>query len=118
MVTFFKYLERVLTAVDDNCPSVVGNIWKAKKRWGRLEWILGREGANPRVSGLFFKAVVKAVLLFGLETWVLTPHMGRALGNFQHGVAIPTTGRQSKSQEEGGWGYPPLDTVIEEERFE
>ena len=110
MVTSFKYLERVLTAVDDDCPSVVRNIWKAKKRWERLEWILGREGANPRVSGLFFKAVVKAVLLFGLETWVLTPHMGRSLGSFQHRVASQITARKPKQMEDGVWEYPLLDT--------
>ena len=37
------------------------------------------EGASPRVSGMFFKAVVQAVLLFGSEKWVMTPHMGQAL---------------------------------------
>ena len=38
--------------------------------------ILSREGAKPRVFGFFFKAVVQAVLIFGLETWVVTPGMG------------------------------------------
>ena len=42
--------------------------------------IISKEGAAPRVSGLFFKAVVQALLLFGLETWLVTPCMGRALG--------------------------------------
>ena len=37
-------------------------------------------GANPRVSGTCFEAVVHAVLFFGEETWVMTPHMSRALG--------------------------------------
>ena len=32
------------------------------------------------MSGFFFKAVVQAVLLFGSETWVVTPHIGKALG--------------------------------------
>ena len=82
MVTSFKYLERVLTAVDYDCPSVVGNIWKAKKRWERLEWILGREGANPRVSGMFFKAVVKC-LLFSSRQGTSMSHWGhRGWGRF------------------------------------
>ena len=33
-----------------------------------------------RVSGVFFKAVVQSVLLFGAKTWVVTPRMGRVLG--------------------------------------
>ena len=42
--------------------------------------ILSREVATPRVSGLFFKAVIQAVLIFGAEIWVVTPRMGTALG--------------------------------------
>ena len=30
-----------------------------------------------------FKSVVQAVLLFGAETWVVTPRMGKALGGFR-----------------------------------
>ena len=37
--------------------------------------ILSREGERPRVFGFFFKSVVQSVLLFGVETWVLTPCM-------------------------------------------
>ena len=33
--------------------------------------ILTRDGATPMVSGMFYKAVVQSILLFGLETWVL-----------------------------------------------
>ena len=78
---------------------VVGNLIKARKSWARLTRILGQEGANPRVSGIFFKAVVQTVILFCLETWVMTTRMGRALGIFQPEVARRITGRQPKIQE-------------------
>ena len=39
----------------------------------------------PRVSGFFFKAGIQVVLLFGEETWVVTPRMVKALG----GVSDP-----------------------------
>ena len=52
-----------------------------------------RKGSSIRVLGTFFKAVVYAVLLFGLEIWVINPRMGRALGGFQHRVAQWITGR-------------------------
>ena len=35
--------------------------------------ILIREGGGLKVLGHFIKAVVTVVLLFGSETWVLTP---------------------------------------------
>ena len=58
----------VLTAADNDWSEVVGNLRKSRKRWSHLERILGREGDNPRVLGMFYKAVVQVVMLFGSET--------------------------------------------------
>ena len=49
----------------------------------RMSRILSREGARLRVSGFFFKSLVQSVLLFGAETWVVTPRIGQVLGGFQ-----------------------------------
>ena len=68
----FIYLGRVLTVGDDDWLAVVGSLEKARKRWGQLYRILSREGADPKVSGKFYKTVVQAVLMFEAETWVLT----------------------------------------------
>ena len=76
-----------MTDLDDNWKEVVGNIRKARKSWARLLSILGRDGYSPMVSGMLFKVVVQAVLIFGAETWVITPRMGRTLGGFQQRVA-------------------------------
>ena len=81
-VTSFKYLGRVLTAGDDDWSAVAGKLRKDKKIWIRMTRILGREGAEPKISGLFFKAFIQTVLLSGSETWVLTPRVERALGSF------------------------------------
>ena len=55
--------------------------------------ILGREGEDPRVSGLFFKAAVQVVFVFGSDTWFLVPFMYQSLGSFQHKVAQQISGR-------------------------
>ena len=52
-VTVFKYLGRVMTAVDDGWPAVVGNLQRARKSWGRLSRILRREETDMKVSGHF-----------------------------------------------------------------
>ena len=54
-VSRFTYLGKVMTAVDDEWPAVVGNLAKARKSWGRMQGILRREGATPRISGNFSK---------------------------------------------------------------
>ena len=84
---FFKYLGRVLTAGYYDWLEVVGNLGKAINSWGRLSWILSREGADPKLSEHFYKSVSQAVLMFGAETWVPTPRMKRTLDSFQHRVA-------------------------------
>ena len=43
-VTAFKYLGRVMTAIDDDWPAVVFNLHKARKSWGRFLRVLSREG--------------------------------------------------------------------------
>ena len=35
-VSDFKYLGRVMKALDDDCPAVVGNLRKERKRWARM----------------------------------------------------------------------------------
>ena len=84
-----------MTASYDDCTEVVGNLCKARNSWERLSKILGREGANPRVSGMLFKVMVQAVLIFGSKPWVTTPCTGRALGGFKQRVDIQITGRNT-----------------------
>ena len=86
-VALFKYLGRILTTPDEDYPVVVNNPQKAWRSWDGFPIILVREGASPRVSGMFFKTVVQAVLLFGAEIWVMTPHIDGDLGGSQHRVA-------------------------------
>ena len=79
MVTSFKYLGRVISSTENDWMKIVRNLARAKTVWSRMSRILSRMGAPPWVSGLLFKAVIQAVLLFGAETWVVTPIMGKAL---------------------------------------
>ena len=64
---------------------------------------VGQEGTIPRVSEIFFKELVQAVLLFSSEKWLLTPRMGWDLGSFQHRVSRQITGRQTKLRRGGVW---------------
>ena len=77
-VTPFKYLGCILTALDDDFPEVVVGLWKAWKSWARLLRIMVREGASNRVPGMLFNVVVQAVMILGVETWVINPHIGQA----------------------------------------
>ena len=66
----------------------------------------------------YFEVVVQLVLPFGLETWVMTPLMGRALGIFQNRADHRLTTRNPWRLRDGSWEYPPLEEVMEEEIWE
>ena len=83
----FKYLGRVITYWDDNCREVVGNLRKVRKRWYKMLKISGQEGSYPQTSRNFNKALVQATLIFGAESWMISPCIGRNIGGFLHRVA-------------------------------
>ena len=116
-VPTFKYLGRILTAGDDDFPSVAGNLGKAQESWGRLQRILSREGADKRMSGNFFTVVVQQVLLFGVETWVVTPRIEQVFNSFMHGAARRITGRQQRIGWYRKWFHPSLEGAMKEAGF-
>ena len=94
-VSEFRYLRRLLTEMEKEWPAVAGNIQKARRIWRRLAKVLGREGADPKVSRTFYIAVTQKVLLFRVETWVLTAKMEKALDALQGRVAQKLTRKQA-----------------------
>ena len=75
----------------EDWPAVICNMEESQVVWRRMMMFLSREGARPRVYRFFFKAIIRSVLIFGAETWVVNPRMGRALGGFQDQVARKMT---------------------------
>ena len=94
----FKYLGRPLERPDNDWPAVRRNIRKAHQFWCRLGKIIRREGTDQLVLALFYRSVVQAVLLFGVENWVLLTAMEKTLERFHVGflrqVAVNTERRQ------------------------
>ena len=80
----FCYLEQNLFPTDNDLPAVDQNLQRTQVKWGCLAKILGREGVDKRMARRFYVAVVQAVLVFGSETWVMTPWLEKALEGFHH----------------------------------
>ena len=92
----FKYLGRIMMALDNDWPEVVGNLRNLRKIWAHMLRLLGRERENPRASGIFFKVVVQAVLFFGAAMWVMTPRTSPYLEGIQHRAARRITGKHTR----------------------
>jgi len=83
-----------------------------------LRRILSRDGAAPKVSGYFYKAVVQSILLYGCETWVLTEAMYKLLEAFHHGVARQLTGHRARCcRVTRVWSALPIAEVLEQASF-
>jgi hypothetical protein len=77
--------------------------------------VLIRDGATPRISSMFYKAVVQSVLLYGSETWVLPPNILSKLEGFRKQIARRLTGRTPVyHRREDEWQYLLLDNALEE----
>ena len=68
--------------------------------------------------GFFLKSVVQVVLVFGSDTWVVTPRMGRVLGGFQDQVALRLAGRLPQRKTDGKWDYTSAAMAREEAGFQ
>ena len=90
---------------------------QVKTMWRRMSHILSREGATPRVSGLFFKALIQAVLIFVAETWLVICHMGKALGGFMTQVERRLTGQLPQRTTNGTWKYTYAEATQEAAGF-
>ena len=71
VVETLKYMGRMLDQSDNAWLAVHRNVRKAHRVWSQLGGLIQREGEDPRVSAMFYQAVVYTVLLFGEEIWVL-----------------------------------------------
>ena len=81
-VEVFKYLGRLLAYDDNDAQAVRGNLKKARGVWARLSRTIRAENASPRACGTFYKATVQSILLFGSETWNLSPLSLKLLEGF------------------------------------
>ena len=65
----------------------------------------------PRVAGMFYQAVVASVLLYGSESWVVSPAALRELEGFHVEAARRLTGMRPRKVA-GKWVYPHSADVL------
>ena len=78
--------------------------------------LLGFKGREclPTVCSLFYKATIQAVLLFGRETWNVSPASMRSLDWFHLRVSRCMTSMMPRRSPNGkNWTYPATEEVLE-----
>lgn len=64
----FNYLGRILSYGNNNVPAIHRKLKRARATWRRVSNILRREGFPAPVTGIFYQAMVAAVLVYGSES--------------------------------------------------
>ena len=72
-VEVFQYLGRLVSYTDDDTQAIRGNLMKGRRIWSQISRVLRAENADPRICGMFYKATVQAIVLYGSESWSLAP---------------------------------------------
>ncbi len=75
--------------------------------------MLRAENATPKTCGMFYKATVQAVLLYGSETWSLSPLSMKCLEGFHICAAWRMSGKNPERNVDGSWTYPCSEEVLE-----
>ncbi len=112
-VEVFKYLGRLISFDDADNQAMRSNLKKAQGCWARVSHVLRAENATPKTCGIFYKATVQAVLLYGSETWSLSPSSMKRLERFHIRAAWRMSGKRPERNVDGSWTYPRLEEVLE-----
>ncbi len=110
----FKYLGRLLAYGDNDAQAVRGNLKKACGVWVRPSRMIRAENASPRACGIFYKATVQSILLFGSETWNLSPVSLKSLEGFHLRATWRMAGKRPKKLPDGTWMYPNTAADLDE----
>jgi hypothetical protein len=113
-VEVFKYLGRLLAYNDNDAQAVRGNLKKAHGVWARLSCTMRAENASPHACGIFYKATVQSILLFGSKTWNFSPSSLKLLEGFHIRAAWRMTGKRPVKPWDGMWTNPNLVQVLED----
>jgi hypothetical protein len=111
-VEVFKYLGWLLAYDDNNTQAMQGNMKEARKSWEQVSCILRAKNASPKVCGVFYIAIVQAVLLFGSEMWKLSPLSLKSLEGFHIRAARCMAGKMPTKNTHGTWTYPSSRDVL------
>ena len=85
---------------------------RAMGKWRLLAKIFGMKGADRRMTGGVYVAVVQEVILFGSKAWVTTPQLEKSLEGFHHWEVWRMAGMGPKIQWDGTWVYTPIEAAL------
>ncbi len=112
-VEVFEYLGRLIAYDNTDTQAMRSNLRKAMGCWAWISRVLRAENADARTCGMFYKMTVQAVLLYGSETWSLSPMSVKQLEGFHIRAAWQMSGLWPGKNPDGSWSYPCSKDVLD-----
>jgi hypothetical protein len=100
-VEFFNYLGWLISHDDADNQAMQSNLRRACGCWARVSCVLRAENVTPKTCGMFYKATMQAVLLYGSETWILSSLSMKCLEAFHICTAWQMSGKRPVQKEDG-----------------
>ena len=85
-ITDFKYLRVVITNDNKGCTEIQTRITVANKTYFALLDIMKSRCVHRKTKFQIYKTVIRSVLCYGYETWVMNNRMELALGVFERKI--------------------------------
>ena len=82
------------------------DIMRTRSVWGRLGKLLRRKGTDTKATESFYRAAVQAILLYGLEKWVVLESMTKMTERTHTDFLKMITGKIAKRLGYGTWETP------------
>jgi hypothetical protein len=112
-VEIFKYLGRLLAYNNNDARAVRGNLRKMRGVWARPSRTIRSELHPPLACGVFYKATVQLILLFGSKRWNLSLVSLKSLKGFHIRAAWHMAGKRSQKLPDSAWMYPNSAAVLD-----
>ena len=100
-VEVLKYLEWLITYDDADTQAMWSNVKKAQECWAWISHVPRAENTSARTYGMFYKATVQAVLLYGSEMWSLSLTTIKRLEGFHIRAAWRMSGLRLEKKPNG-----------------
>jgi len=86
VVNSFLYLGTLITTDINTCAEINNRIALANRSYFGLVDILKTKNVNRKYKVIIYKTLIKPVLMFGAETWVLSKADELRLGDFERKI--------------------------------
>ena len=111
-VEVFKYLGQLIACDDADTQAMSSNVRKARGCWVQISHVQRAEIASPQTCGMFYKAIMQAILLYASETWSLSPSSQKRLEGINIRAAWRMSGLRPEKKPDWSWTYPRSADVL------